>query len=284
MNDMISKAKVVYWARLQAALTAAGLWVDVSLPEQGYLWNGSMEDMPFSLAISMLSEEEMRDRAAVTLWGQDEEDVIPKLSVFMGYKPFCSYQDRQMPSETVTFEWSRRDSDNRFAEIVQDENFFNLRRFNEGSSTMLDLGMEYFFYDSTPEKIRQWEDGAMEDNLFLRRHTVQQLLPFLREVAPRFGKIQGKLGLSIISLGHRQQNEEAIVQYGLNPLIEANIISHAEEEQILLWYEKTVPIWDLGMTKKHCFKTEFNIGGMHYMLRTDSSRSIRDLNLIASGL
>jgi hypothetical protein len=112
---------------------------------------------------------------------------------------------------------------------------------------------------------------------------ISEILPFLKKVMPRIGsKGQSLFGLSFICLDVKpeKEDERKIIEYGLEPLLKAEIITKEEAEEIIQWFLKTKPTWDSNHESD--FKKEFEIDGKKYTISTDSIRNYRDLNLLPS--
>ncbi|MEA3229707.1 MAG: hypothetical protein U9P44_02225 [archaeon] len=110
--------------------------------------------------------------------------------------------------------------------------------------------------------------------------STRNLLPFLKKVMPRLGATQSIFGLSIISLGEIYTDEENIIRYGTEPLVDAGILNSEEIEQIIEWYRQTEPTWNPNNDTK--FEKDFEIGDKRYKLMTDCFRRHRDLNIYNS--
>ena len=137
-----------------------------------------------------------------------------------------------------------------------------------------------FFEEFTPETVTLWEKTVSEcENPGWRDFPITGLIPFVRKVLPRVARVQSLFGPSIICLEDKPkpQEEEAIVRYGLEPLLKANILTDGEVQQIVDWYLSTQPTWDAENSKR--FQKVFDVDGTRYELMTDSYRNCRDLNL-----
>jgi len=140
--------------------------------------------------------------------------------------------------------------------------------------------MKRFFQQFTTKVIKTWEKAVQKNpNAEWNYNRIGNFLPFIRKVMPRIARNQSLFGLSIISLDGKVQNEREIIQYGLEPLLAANILIKKEVEQIINWYLQTQPTWDSGGAGY--FQKEFEIDEVKYKLITDSYRNCRDLNLQA---
>ncbi|MFC1697230.1 hypothetical protein ACFL1H_02785 [Nanoarchaeota archaeon] len=132
------------------------------------------------------------------------------------------------------------------------------------------------YQEFTGEVISKWEE-AVEKNpdCEYNCNKVKELLPFVKKVKPRVGQNQSLFGLSIISLDRKYQNEKDIVEYGLEPLVNAQILNKNEVNKIVTWYLDKDP----SVKEVFAFHKVFNINGDTYELITDCYRGFRDLNL-----
>ncbi len=274
----------VYWAELQSALSSVGLNVKVGIPNPRYPWFGKIDAKPFTMTISPKSEEDgFRDFMIISLYGQKEEKIIPPLSKFMGYEPFCKYLHKENPKASATYEWDRKDPKARLKKLKEDVDVYELQELEKGFQSPQIQNMDRFFQQFTPEIVRGWEEVVQENpDAEWNFNQAHNLLPFLKKVMPRIAQNQSCFGLSIISLNGRTPNEREIVQYGLEPLLTARVLTQEEAEQIVNWYLQTQPTWDRMIwnprgTKN--FRKEFEIEGVRYAFITDSYRGYRDLNL-----
>jgi hypothetical protein len=272
----------VYWADLQQALSQTGLDVSLGLPFQGGLWGGKIDGKTFCMTVAERNQKDgIRDFMLITLCGQEESSIIEKMSQFMGYQPFCRYQDRRTEGITsITLEWDRKDPEGRLGELAKEENTFELEKLEGGFLLPEKPSMEKFYNQFIPEVIEVWEEAVRQnEGAEWSGQRIAKLLPFIKKVMPFIGKNQSLFGLSIISLDGKQPNEEEIVRHGLKPLLDAQILSQNDGEKIVSWYARTEPTWhsDGGVTI-NCFI----IDDVEYALRTDSYRNCRDLNLIVN--
>lgn len=269
----------VFWAELQSELSGAGLNVVVDIPRPESPWFGKIDDKTFTMTIAPKSNEDgLRDLMIISLYDQDEEKVIPLLSKFMGYEPFCKYLHKENSTASATYEWDRKDPNARLKNREESVNVYELQRLEKGFETPKTRGMEEFYSQFTPEDVKTWEE-AIEKNpdVEWNYNRVKDLLPFVRKVMPRIGQGQSLLGFSIICLNGKCKNEKEVVEYGLEPLLLANIITEEEAARITNWYLQTQPTWDSGGAGR--FQKEFEIEDIKYRLITDSCRNCRDLNL-----
>jgi len=269
----------VYWAELQNELSEAGLNVVVGFPTGGS-WIGKIDDKRFIMSIPP-KKRGRRDWMIMSLYGQNEESVIPPLSKLMSYKPFCKYLHRENDQATATYEWDGKDPEETFAKLTKDKDVFDLQRLEDGfvlPETSIDMSSVY--QEFTPEGVAKWEEvSKKKPDAEWSYNKIKDILPFVKKVMPRVGKNQSLFGLSIISLegGYEIQDEEEIVRYGLEPLVKAGILTKGEVEDIVVWYHATKPSWHSSNVEK--FEKEFDIDGKGYRLFTDNYRNCRDLNL-----
>lgn len=269
----------VYWAELQSELSRAGLNVVVDIPRPEYPWFGKIDGKTFTMTIAPKSNKDgLRDLMIVSLYGQEEEKVIPLLSNFMGYEPFCKYLHKKNSTASATYEWDKKDPSSSFKKLEENSDIYELQRLEKGFEAPQTPGMERFYYQITPENVRSLEE-AVQENPEAEWHynRVKDILPFVKIVMPRIAQIQSLLGFSIICLDGKFKGEEEVVKYGLEPLLVANILTKKESEQIINWYLQRKPTWDSEWGKY--FRKEFEIEGIKYRLITDSCRNCRDLNL-----
>lgn len=269
----------VFWAELQSELSGSGLKVVVDIPDPRYPWTGKINGKTFTMTIAPKSNEDgFRDLMIISLYGQDEKKVIPLLSKFMGYEPFCKYLHKVNSTASATYEWDRKDPNARLKNREENVDVHELQRLEEGFQPPKIPGMEKFYNQLTPENVSYWEAEIQKNpDVQWNYNRVKDLLPFIKKVMPRMGRNQSLLGFSIISLDGKLKNEREVVKYGLEPLLIANIITKKEAEKIINWYLKTQPTWDSGGVGH--FQKEFKIEDIKYRLITDSYRNCRDLNL-----
>lgn len=269
----------VFWAELQSELSAAGLKVVVDIPKPESPWFGKIDGKSFTMTISPKSDEDgFRDLMIVSLYGQDEGKVIPLLSGFMGYEPFCKYLHKKNSTASVTYEWDRKDPNARLKNREESVDVHELQKLEKGFQPPKTPGMEKFYYQFTPGDISTWEATLRKNpDAEWNYNRVKDLLPFVKKVMPRIGQNQSLFGFSIISLNGKLKNEKEVVKHGLDPLLTAEIITEKEADQIINWYLETQLTWDSGGAGH--FQKVFHIGGIGYRLITDSCRNCRDLNL-----
>ena len=196
----------------------------------------------------------------------------------MGYKPFCKYLHKKDTKASATYEWDRKDPAARLKQLEENADVYKLQKIEKGFQAPQAQDMEKFFQQFTPEVIKNWEKAVQKNpNAEWNFNRICDILPFLKRVMPRIGRNQSIFGLSIISLDGKVQNEREIIQYGLEPLLTARIITEEETKWIVNWYLQTQPAWDSGGAGH--FQKEFEIDGVKYKLITDSYRNCRDLNL-----
>lgn len=273
--------ETVYWAELQSALSGVGLSVVVDMPRPGYPWLGKIDDRPFTMTIPPKNDEDgFRDFLVVSLYGQEEEKVIPFLSKFMNYEPFCKYKHRKNSEASATYEWDRKDPTARLKELEKDQHVYDLHKLDKGLQAPQAQDLGRFFQQFTPEIVKKWEEAIQKNpDVKWNCNRIRDILPFVRKVMPRIGQNQSLFALSIISLDGKIQNEREVILYGLEPLLTANILTKEEAEQIVNWYFQTQPTWDSGGAGH--FQKGFEIEGVRYRLITGSVRNCRDLNLQA---
>jgi len=266
----------VYWAELQNELSEAGLNVVVGLPDK--VWGGKIDDKPFTMSIPS-KKRGGRDWMIISLYGQNEETVVPLLSKFMGYEPFCKYLNKKNDQATAIYEWDRKDPEDRFTELTNNEDTFDLQKLESGFN-IPSFDVSKLYQEFTPEIIAKWEEVYKnKPDAEWSNNKIKDILPFVKKVMPRIGRNQSLFGLSIISLEGKYEinDEEEIVRYGLEPLVKADILTKDEVEDIVVWYHATKPSWDSNNEER--FKKEFEIEGKKYILVTDNYRNCRDLNL-----
>lgn len=274
----MSTPKIVYWAELQQQLSAAGLNISVS-PNMSQIVNGTIDDQMFMMSIYPKDDDGFRPFMIISLFGQNEETIIPKLSEFMGYKPFCKYLSKMLDTATATYEWGK-DAPERIAKIEADkEQYYEIIKLDEGFVKPNPPDVDIYFQQFTPEIVKSWEDAVRRNPAAeWAGHNIAKLLPFIKKTLPRFGSTQSMFGLSIISIENKVSDVEKIVRHGLEPLGNAEILNQAEITNIVNWFTSTEPTWDSGNGQQ--FKA-FSINGQEYHLQTDSYRNFRDLNLVA---
>lgn len=273
----MSTPKMVYWAELQQQLSAAGLNISVS-PDMSEIVNGTIDDQKFGMSICAKDDDGLRPWMIISLYGQNEETVIPKLNEFMGYKPFCKYLSITDNTATAIYEWGK-DATERFAKIETIQDFHDFVKFDEGFTKPSPPDVDIYFQQFTPEIVSVWEDAINRDpKAEWSGHSIAKLLPFVKKVLPRFGNTQSQFGFSIISIDGPVTNIEQIVRHGLEPLANAGILNQIDITQIVNWFVSNEPTWNSGFGQEF---TRLSIDGQNYRLKTDSYRNCRDLNLVA---
>lgn len=107
----------VHWATLAYELGQADLNIELAILTGG--GGGEMDGSPFTITLTNVRDDGYRDHMLLTLTDQDEGRVIPWMTEFMGYPPFCKYShDPPIHKDvTVTYEWDCRDPEGRFNDI-----------------------------------------------------------------------------------------------------------------------------------------------------------------------
>lgn len=272
-------AEIVYWAELQSGLSGVGLNVVVSVPKPDYPWFGKIDDKPFTMSIAPKKDDVFHPWMIVSLCGQGEEKVITLLTEFMGYQPFCKYRYKNKQEVSMTYEWEKENPTERFKELSEEDNVCELIKIDEGFQKPAPPEASKFYQEFTSDIVKKWEEAVKENpDAELSCNRLADILPFVKRVMPRIGQNQSLFGLSIISLNGKTKNEEAVVRYGLAPLLKADILTQDEELRIIQWYLQTEPTWDSGGHDGR-FEKSFKVDGVQYRLITDSYRNCRDLNL-----
>ena len=268
--------EIVYWADLQAALSGSGLNVCLDIPTVPGSWGGTIDGKPFVLSIPPINIDGLRDWMVISLCGQDEEQVIPKLNTMMGYLPFCKYQYNDNDQISMTYEWAK-DAADRILEVEKIDTACNIVRLEEGFQLPAKPTPESFYIEFTQEHLAKWEEMVTHEPLVERSgQNVAALLPFMRKVMPRLGKNQSMFGVSIISINGLLENIVEVVNFGLEPLLRANVITETEAKGIVRWFETTPVTWNSGQGE---IVKEIILGKKRYRLIVDSVRNCRDLNL-----
>ncbi len=86
----------VMWSELQVGLSGAGLKAKVNAPYDG-VWSGEIDEKPFTMTIPALQADNKRDFMVISLYGQEEKEVVKGLNKFMGYEPMCKYKHKKKP-------------------------------------------------------------------------------------------------------------------------------------------------------------------------------------------
>jgi hypothetical protein len=269
----------VYLVELQTELSEMGLNIVVDIPKPGYPWFGKLDDKPFIMTISPKSREDgIRDFMVISFCGQEEDKVVPLLTKFMSYEPFCKYLYKENPKVTITYEWSRKDPKERFKELKGDESLYKLKKLDKGFQPPTVPGPETYYQQFTPETVKEWEEAVGENpEAKWGEHRIKDILPFVRKVMPRISRSQSVFGLTIISLNGKIKNEEEVVRYGLEPLLKTDILTREDVTGVIEWYLETQPRWEPVIAGY--FRKNFVIEDIVYKLITDSYRNRRDLNL-----
>ena len=109
-------AEFIHWATLAYELAQVpDLNIDYAIPGGGGIMDGSS----FTITPTNVRDDGFRDYMLLSLTDQDEKRVIPRMTEFMGYPPFCrySYDPPIHKNVTVTYEWDCRDPEGRFNDI-----------------------------------------------------------------------------------------------------------------------------------------------------------------------
>ncbi len=139
------------------------------------------------------------------------------------------------------------------------------------------MSVAELYQNFTPELIAEWEAAVKENpDAKWNGNRMADILPFIRAVMPRIGANQSLLGFSLISIQGEVDGVEGAVRYGLEPLLDYGVLSSGEADEIVKWYEQTVP-WDPSTVRR--YTRTFQIGEVSYELRTDCYAGCRDLNL-----
>jgi len=96
--------------------------------------------------------------------------------------------------------------------------------------------MEDRYYEQiTPGLLRLWEKVVkLKPGAKIGRNKIAGILPFAWEVMPLIASRQEEiLGWNIILLCDKPDNEEEIVRRGLQPLLEAKILTNEEAGRIV---------------------------------------------------
>ena len=117
----------VLWSELQVGLSGAGLKAKVYAPSDG-LWTGEIDEKPFTMSVPGLQADNKRDWLIVSLYGQDEKEVLAGLNRFIGYEPICKYKHKINSKASATYEWDRKDPQGRLDELLKDENVHDLEK------------------------------------------------------------------------------------------------------------------------------------------------------------
>jgi len=277
---MHEKPGVVYLAELQGELSDTGLEVMVGIPRPDRPWSGQIDGKLFLMDVDTKDPEDgRRGSMRVSLFGQDEEPTIAKLSTFMRYKPFARYRWKSSDDLTASFEWST-DPNPRIEKLQNDERIRELQILETGL-VIVEEPIEEMFSQATPEVVEKWEKAVKQNpQVEFVRKPIAPFLPFLREVLPRVSKKQSLFGLSLISLDHSPERIEDIVRYATEPLLAAGILTEDDIREIIAWFKLSDTSWEPDSTKRYGFTKGFEIGGIEYTLTTDSYRGYHDLNVV----
>jgi hypothetical protein len=229
-----------------------------------------------------------RDFLIVSLFGQDDDKTIGKLTQFMGYSPFCRYQDKIIDEAatfrkwklTDTFEWDRINPRGRLEEITNNETFYDIIKIAAGFLPNISkTNMAKVYQTFTSEIIAKWEEAVQKNpDAEWSDNKISDILPFIKTVKPRITSNQSAFGFSILSLDRSYEDEPRVIAYGLEPLVKAEILTNDEANQIGDWYKNTSPSWDSNNLGR--FEKNFAVDGHTYKLITDCYRGCRDLNLL----
>lgn len=129
----------VYWAEMQSKLSGVGLDIVVDIPAPGSLWHGTINDKPFTMTITPeCNENGLREFLVISLYGQEEDKVIPLLTEFMGYKPFCKYLNKTNSKATATYEWDIKNPEERFGQINCCDSNYEIQKLNDDDLMLLE--------------------------------------------------------------------------------------------------------------------------------------------------
>lgn len=63
---------------------------------------------------------------------QERKNIIPILSKFIGYKPFCTYLYRGDPKGFVNYEWDKRCPEERLINLRENSDVYLVQKLEEG--------------------------------------------------------------------------------------------------------------------------------------------------------
>jgi len=111
-----------------------GLNVKVSRKKFNYFCQGKINNRSFSVTISSKNDERsgVRNFMVAFFFGQEEKDLVPILSKFMGYKPFCTYLYRGDPKGFINYEWDKKCPEERIINLRENSDVYLVQRFEEG--------------------------------------------------------------------------------------------------------------------------------------------------------
>jgi hypothetical protein len=177
----------------------------------------------------------------------------------------------------MTYEWAK-DAAERFVSIGQEVAIENLQRLEEGFTAPVPLGPEQYFQEATTEIVENWRlTVEAEPEATYGVCMIADMLPFVATVHPRIGVAQSMFGLSLICLEGPVADVTAIVAYGLEPLLSAQVLTDADVAAITHWFETTPPTWD--GSRSGGFSKRVVVGQQLYIIKTDDYRGFRDLNI-----
>lgn len=183
--------RVVYWAELQNQLCGVGLNIIVEPPAPNHPWYGRIDEKPFTMSLAPKGDDGAWEMMMLSLYGQEEGKIIPLLSKFMAFEPFCRYLHKQNPQATRTYEWDKKDPLARFKEVQADSDVYELQKLENGFHSPQSKGVEEFYQQFTPEIVRIWEEAIQKNaDVEYNCNPIKDILPFVRKVMPRVGKNQ----------------------------------------------------------------------------------------------
>ena len=110
-----------------------GLNVKVRRKKYNYLCQGKINNRNFSVTISSKRDKNgFRNFMIAFFFNQGEKNIVPLLSKFMGYKPFCTYLYRGDPKNFVNYEWDKECPEERIINLRANRDVYLVQRLEKG--------------------------------------------------------------------------------------------------------------------------------------------------------
>ena len=248
---------------IEADLRATGLQFSYDSPQSDTI---NVKGERIIIGASPLNQFGYREHLTLSLFGKDIS-VVENFTMLMNFPPCCRYDCRDRGEESHAFVWNANEPDEEVKALKKCKGFQELlARYPIQKPKVPSAN----YIIATRDLIPVWEKAVSENpRATWKGIPVADLLPLAKKVLRTSTlRVSGYtvLGLNIVSLRNNPVNGTAVVRFGLEPLVQAEIISREEAESIVSWYMKTIP---RTRGEEGAFKKEFIIEGKKYRLSTN---------------